>query len=437
VRIVRQRDEDRNRRRRGSDLLYVTAQEVIRTIALMLAVGLGSELLASALRLPRMVVLLAAGALLGPHVADRLDLPLDSVGIELLLTLGVSFILFHGGLGLSFRVLRPIAVGIGLLAIPGVLLTALVTGAVAAAAFGVPFNVGFLIGAVLAPTDPAILIPLFERMRVRPKVVQAVIAESALNDPTGAVLALAVAAFVLEGGGSFATPLYEFLRDLGISTAIGVGFGLVLAGAVSHRRIGVWQETPAIAVLLIVAAGFFSINTAGGSGYLGAFIAGLIVGNMDALGLGMHSLRELEMRSFFAVASDVIVIFVFITLGANLPFDRMANNGLPALATLAALIFLARPLTVLSCLLSDRRGRWTRPEIAFVAWTRETGVVPAAVAGLLVARGVPDQDELLTVVPLAVMVTLLLQATTKPWLARRLGLDDAGRVVEGAEAAVG
>jgi potassium/hydrogen antiporter len=415
----------------------VSAQEVIRTIALILAAGLGSELLAGALRLPRMVVLLAAGALLGPHVADRLDLPLDSVGIELLLTLGVSFILFHGGLGLSFRVLRPIAVGIGLLAVPGVLLTALVTGAVAAVAFGLPFDVGFLIGAVLAPTDPAILIPLFERMRLRPKVVQAVIAESAVNDPTGAVLALAVAAFVPKGEGSFATPLYEFLRDLGISTAIGIAFGLVLALAVSHRRFGVWRETPAIAVLLIVAAGFFSIDTAGGSGYLGAFIAGLIVGNMDALGLGMHSSREREMRSFFAVASDVMVIFVFITLGANLPFDRISDNGLPALATLAALIFLARPVTVLACLLADRRGRWTRPEIAFVAWTRETGVVPAAVAGLLVARGVPHQDELLTVVPLAVVVTLLLQATTKPWLAHRLGLDDIHSAVDERDAAVG
>jgi cell volume regulation protein A len=403
----------------------VSAQDVIQTLALMLAAGLGAELLAGLLRVPRMVVLLAAGALLGPHVLDGLDLPLDSVGIELLFTLGVSFILFHGGLGLSFAVLRPVAVGLGLLAVPGVVATALLTGAVAALAFGVSFKLGLLFGAVLAPTDPAILIPLFERLRLRPKVVQTVVAESALNDPTGAVLALAIATFVLDGGGSFASPLREFVTDLAVSTALGIAFGLVLAVVVSHRRLGIWRETPAIAVLFILSAGFFSIDSAGGSGYLGAFIAGLIVGNMDVLGLGMHSAREVEMRSFAGVASDVMVMLVFITLGANLPFDQIADDALPALVTLAALLFFVRPLVVALSLGADRRGRWTRPEIVFVAWTRETGVVPAAIAGILVARGVPGQPELLTLVALAIIVTLLLQSTTKAWLARRLGLDEA------------
>ena len=403
----------------------MSAQEIIETVAIMLAAGLASDLVAGALRLPPMVVLLAAGALLGPHALDAVDAPLDSVGVELLLTLGVSFILFHGGLGLSVHVLRPVAVGLGLLSVPGVVLTAVVTGAVAALAFDVPVEAGFLVGAVLAPTDPAILIPLLDRVRLRRKVAETVIAESALNDPVGAVLALSIAAFIVHGGGSFVEPLGEFVVDLGISTALGMAFGLVLAVTISHLRAGIWRETPEIAVLFVVAAGYFSIDSAGGSGYLGAFVAGLIVGNMDTLRLGMHSEREIEMRSFAAVASDVMVIFVFITLGANLPFDRLGEEAAPALATLAALIFLARPVTVLACLLSDRRGRWKWGEIAFVAWTRETAVVPAAVAGVLVARGIPYEDELLTTVALAIVVTLLVQATTKQWLARRLHLDDA------------
>jgi len=402
----------------------MSAQDIIQTVALMLAAGLVSELVAGLLRLPRMVVLVGAGAILGPHVLDALDLPLENVGVQLLLTLGVSFILFHGGLGLSFRVLQRVWVGLGLLAVPGVILTAVVTGAVAALAFGLPFDVGLLIGAVLAPTDPAILIPLFERLRVRPKVVQTIIAESALNDPTGAVLALAVAAFVLEGGGSLSEPLGEFVKDIGISTGLGILFGLALAVAVSNRRVGVWRESPAIAVMLVISAGYFSIDSAGGSGYLGAFIAGLIVGNLDVLGLGMHSSHELAMRSFVSVVADVMVILVFVTLGANLPFDDFGDYALPALGTLAALIFLARPLTVLACLLLDRRGGWTREEIGFLCWTRETGVVPAALAGILVAEGVPHENELVTTVALAIVVTLLLQTTTKPWLARRLGLHE-------------
>lgn len=404
----------------------MSTRDVIQTLAILLAAGLGAELVAGLLRVPRMVVLLTAGALLGPEVADVVDVPIDSAAVQILLTLGVSMILFYGGLGLSLDILRPVFVGLGLLAVPGVLITAFVTGAAATLAFGIPFESGLLIGAVLAPTDPAILIPLFERMRLRPKVAQTVVAESALNDPTGAVLALAVAAFVVEGGGSLADPLREFVVDVGISTALGIVSGVVLALVISQQRSGIWRESSAVAVLLVVSGGYFTIDVAGGSGYLGAFIAGFIVSNMESLGLGMHSAHERAMRSFVEIVADLMVMLVFLTLGANLPFDEIRENWLPALATVAVLILVARPLTVLACLGPDRRGRWTREELVFVGWTRETGVVPAAVAGLLVAEGVPHEAEIVTAVALAIVVTLLVQSTTKAWLARRLALDDPG-----------
>ena len=400
----------------------MSARDVIETLAILLMAGLVSEVVAGLLRVPRMVVLVGAGAVLGPDVAGWVELPLDSVAIQILLTLGVSLILFYGGLNLRFSVLRPVALGLGLLAVPGVLLTALVTGSVAALAFDVPMEAGLLVGAVLSPTDPAILIPLFERLRIRAKVTQTIIAESALNDVTGAVLALSLAAFVIEGSGSLTGPLEEFLLDLLVSTALGTVFGVALALAISTRRIGIWRESPTIAVLLIVAAGYFTIDYAGGSGYLGAFLAGLIVSNMDELGLGMHSHRETEMRVFTQAATDIVVIFVFLTLGANLPFDTMADEAVPALITLATLILVARPLTVLACLLPDRPGDWQSRELVFLSWTRETGVVPAALVGVLVAEGVPYEAELATVVAFAIVVTLLLQSTTKAWLARRLGL---------------
>jgi cell volume regulation protein A len=303
-----------------------------------------------------------------------------------------------------------------------VIITAVITGAVAAAAFDLPLSTGFLIGAALAPTDPAILIPLFERIRIRPKISQTIIAESALNDPTGAVLTLTFAGVVLSGESSASEPVIDFLTELGISTGLGIGFGILLSLVVSSRRAGIWRESAAIAVLMIVAAGYFSADSAGGSGYLGAFIAGLIVGNMDQLRLGMHSEHERDMRAFVANVADVMVIFVFVTLGANLPFDAIADEWLPALAVIATLLFVARPIAVLASLLPDRRGQWTREEIIFVGWARETGVVPAALAGLIVAMGIEDADLVVVTVALAIIVTLTLQASTKRWLARRLGL---------------
>ena len=96
-----------------SRIAEVSARDVIETVALLLTAGLLSQLVAGLLRVPRMLVVLAVGALLGPEVAGALDLPLDSVAVQILLTLGVSMIIFYGGLGLSFAVLRPVAVGLG------------------------------------------------------------------------------------------------------------------------------------------------------------------------------------------------------------------------------------------------------------------------------------------------------------------------------------
>jgi potassium/hydrogen antiporter len=403
----------------------MAVKDVVLTITLMLGAGLVSQLVADYLRAPRMLLLLAAGALLGPSVSGAIDVPLDSMGPQLLLTLGVSFILFHGGLQLSTRVLGPVAVGLLLLVVPGVVLTAFVTGGVAAAAFGLPLSTGLVMGAALAPTDPAILIPLFERLRLRPKVSQTIIAESALNDPTGAVLALAFAGVVLSGNASLTEPLQNFVVDLSISTGLGVVFGVVLSAAVSSRRAGIWSESAAIAVMAVIAGGYFSIGESGGSGYLGAFLAGLIVGNMERLGLAMHSHHERDMRVFVATVSDVMVMLVFVTLGANLPWGDIAHHLGPALAVVATLILVARPLTVVACLLSDRRGRWSREEIVFLAWTRETGVLPAALAGIIVGLHVPHAELVVTTVALAIVLTLGVQTTTKRWLARRLRLLEA------------
>jgi cell volume regulation protein A len=402
----------------------MSTKDVILTITLMLAAGLASRLLADLVRLPHMLLLLGAGVLLGPSVSDAIDVPLDSMGAELILTIGVSFILFHGGMQLSVAVLSRVAVGLLLLAIPGVVLTAVVTGSVAAAAFGLPLTTGLLIGAALAPTDPAILVPLFERLRLRPKVAQAIIAESALNDPTGAVLALAFAGVVLSGHASLTGPMTDFLIDLGISTGLGIAFGVLLAATISSHRAGIWSESAPIVVIAVVTGGYFSLDSVGGSGYLGAFLAGLIVANMNRLGLAMNWRHDLEVRVFTAVIADVMVMLVFITLGANLPWRTMGDHFWPALAVLATLIFVARPLTVAACLLADRRGGWSRNEMLFVAWTRETGVVPAAIAGIVVSMHVPDSELVVTAVALAIVVTLALQATTKRWLARRLDLLD-------------
>jgi potassium/hydrogen antiporter len=396
--------------------------DILLTLSLLLIAALVARLLASLIGIPEILLLVALGALLGPSVLDVVDVPFESLGAQLMFTLGVSLILFYGGLNLSLPLLRKVWVALGLLVVPGVIITTFVVGVAAHFAFDLSWSAALLVGAVLSPTDPAILIPLFIRSRLRPKVAQTVIAESAFNDPVGAVLTLTLAGIVLTGDSSVAEPVAEFAVDLGISTVIGIIAGVLLAAAVSSHRAGIWRESSAIAMLAVVTISFFSLDTAGGSGYLGAFLAGLIVGNMDHLGLAMHDPHEIEMRTFAFNLADIVTLIVFVVLGANIPFGTLADNLLPALAVIAVLLLVARPLTVLACVLPDRGGGWERPEVAFLCWTRETGVIPAALVGVLAGLGVPHGDVLASVVALAVVLTLLLQALPARWLADRLGL---------------
>jgi len=409
--------------------------DVILTLSILLGAALAARFIASLLPVPEILVLVAVGALLGNSSLDVIDVPLDSLGAQLLFTLGVSLILFYGGLNLSVSVLGRVWVGLGLLVVPGVVLTALITGLAAHAVFDIPWSAALLMGAVLSPTDPAILIPLFIGSRLRPKVAQTVVAESAFNDPTGAALALAMAGVLLSGGSSFADPAGDFLVDLLISTVIGAVAGIGLAAVISSHRPGIWRESSALAVLTVVTISFFSLDSAGGSGYLGAFLAGLIVGNMEHLGMAMHSQHEREMRDFAYNTADLVTLFVFVVLGANIPFEVLGDNLLPSLAVLATLMLVARPVTVLACALPDRGACWTPRELAFLCWTRETGVVPAALVGVLAGLGVPNGDLYASVVALAILLTLVLQALPARWLAGRLGLLDGKQVLPEPEAA--
>jgi potassium/hydrogen antiporter len=414
-------------------------REVILSLGLVLAAGLAARVAGQLLRVPEVLVLVAAGALIGPSALDVVDVPLASLGAQLVFTLGVSAILFHGGLSLSVDVLRRVWVSLGLLALAGVVITALIVGVAAKALFDLPWGQALLIGAVLSPTDPAILIPLFVGSRLRAKLAQAVVAESALNDPTGAVLALTIAATVLSGDASIGSPVAEFAGELAISAVLGIVTGVALAATISSHRAGIWRDSAPIAVLAVVAISYVSLDSAGGSGYLGAFLAGLVVGNMEQLGLAMHSDHEHDMRIFAGTLSDVVTVFVFVTVGANLPFAAMADHALPGFALIAVLMLVARPLTVLACALPDRRARWTGAELTFLAWTRETGVVPAALVGVLAGLGVPNVDVLASVVAIAIVATLVGQAMPAPWLARRLGLleGDESPATPAAGAAVG
>ena len=295
-------------------------EHILRDFGLILGAGILSQLIATLVKLPEMVVLVAAGALIGPSVLGIVENPLNGVGAQLLFNIGVALILFHGGTGISLRVISRTSIGLGLLVLPGVLITAVIVALVVWPVFGVAFPVALLIGAVLAATDPAILIPLFDRLKLRPKVSQTVIAESAFNDVTATVLTLTLVGVAEAGSFTLSGPAWDFVRELVLGGVIGVVAGLVLCYAIaSTARSGIWDESPGVAILAVAVLGYFSTEYLGGSAYLATFVMGLIVGNMDLLGLGRHDEHATLLEGFLGQVAEIATLLIFVTLGPEPP----------------------------------------------------------------------------------------------------------------------
>ncbi len=115
-------------------------------------------------------------------------------------------------------------------------------------------------------------------------------------------------------------------------------------------------------------------------------------------------------------------LFIFILLGAQVDFTLIGRYALGGVAVVTVLMLVARPVTVFLCALPDRRARWSFAEMLFMCWTRETGVIPAALAGLLLGTKAPGAELIASVVFIAILMTILIQAPTTEWLGRRLGL---------------
>jgi cell volume regulation protein A len=147
-----------------------------------------------------------------------------------------------------------------------------------------------------------------------------------------------------------------------------------------------------------------------------------VLGNKETFGFRMERGEAQKLDEFVLTTSLIMRIFIFILLGAQVDFALMRQYWLGGVAVVAALMLIARPLTVFACALPDRRARWECKEMLFMCWTRETGVIPAALAGLLLGMGAPHAQLIASVTFVAILMTILIQAPSTRWLAGRLGL---------------
>jgi cell volume regulation protein A len=399
------------------------ARHTLLSCGLILAVGTLAGLLAQKIRIPDVAVFLVAGIALGPQAFALINIKADSALNEIILLFGASYILFDGGASLRFEVLKRVWITITVIATLGVLITAGIVGLAAHFILGIPLIVALLLGATLSSTDPATLVPIFRQVRIRDRVAQTVMSESAFNDAMGAIVTFSVLA-VATGSGAFSLThaTFDLIRQAAIGIAAGAAFGYLAALLIAHEKWAFLAEYAPIVTLAAVIGAYFAADGLAASGFMAVFVAGIMLGNKETFGFRMAPDEARKLDEFILTAGFILRLFIFMLLGAQVDFVMVGQYWPGGIAVVAVLMLIARPVTVFLCALPDRRARWSFREMLFMCWTRETGVIPAALAGLLFGMNAPGAAMIEAVTFIAILMTILIQAPTTKWLARRLGL---------------
>ena len=403
------------------------AKHTLLLFGVILGLGTLSSLLARLIRAPDVAVFLLAGMLVGPDALGLLDISAASSVNQLILIFGASYILFDGGASIRLGVLKKVWITILLLATVGVLITAAITGLAAYYFLHVPFIVALLLGAVLSSTDPATLVPVFKQVRIRSRIAQTVMSESAFNDAMGAILTFAVLGIAM-GSGSFsiADALIDLMKQTLYGIAIGGVLGYLAALLISHERFGFLEEFAPVVTLMAVIGAYIAADGMHSSGFMAVFVFGIMLGNVESLGFPRSMAENRQLEDFVMTTALIMRMFIFILLGSQVNFALMDRYLYAGAVVVAIFMLVARPCTVFLCALPDRRARWSFKELLFMCWTRETGVIPGALSGMLLGVKAPGAEIVASVAFIAILVTILVQATTTSWVAKRLGLLSGG-----------
>jgi cell volume regulation protein A len=362
------------------------------------------------LRIPAAGLFLLAAAIasdIWTGLADALSIR----DVERIAVVALIVILFDGGMRVGWTRFRESAVPIVSLGLVGTFATAGLMTLAARYLLDFSWETAGLLGAALAPTDPAVMFSVFGRKEIAGRTGTILEGESGANDPVGIALMLAAVSLAQTDSTSVADAVGDFFLQLGVGTAVGIAGAYLLM--LLLRRIVL--PNPALYPLrtLALAGVIYGVATvAHGSGFLAVYIAGILIGDAD-----IPAKRAIE--RFHTSLASLAEIVVFIALGLTIDLTALGENQrwLDGLVLALVLAFVARPLAVGPLLLPVRLSRGER---VFVMWSGLKGAVPILLASFAVLGEVANADRIYGIVFVVVAFSVLLQGATIPYAAARL-----------------
>jgi cell volume regulation protein A len=358
---------------------------------------------------PALFLLLAAIASdIFPELSERLSIQqVERIGVVALIV-----ILFNGGTLVGSRRFRVAAVPIFSLGVLGTFATAGVIAVAAHYLFDFSWTIAGILGAALAPTDPAVMFSVLGQREIRGRAGTILEGESGVNDPVGIALMIGMIELAQDADASFWVVVEEFTIEMTIGLAVGV------VGAAAMRPLLRFSlPNPGLYPLRTLAAAgviYGAASALHGSGFLAVFVAGVALGDADV------PLRD-SIERFHTSLASLAEVVVFAALGLTIDVTEVLSSTrfLEGLALALILALIARPLAVGPLLLPIRM----RPkERLFVIWGGLRGAVPILLAAFALLADVEDARRVYEIVFVVVAFSVLVQGSSIPWVAQRLGI---------------
>ncbi|HWF40792.1 MAG TPA: cation:proton antiporter [Acidothermaceae bacterium] len=384
---------------------------VVLVWGLVGTVALLGRQVATWIRIPAPAVFLLAAAVAAYYIKS-LRTAVDLHIVENVVTLALIVILFDGGLHLGRRRFREAAVPIVALGVLGTFATTALIAVVSHTVFGLDWKFSAVLGAALAPTDPAVVFAALANKELTGRTAAVLEGESGFNDPAGIALLLGFVHLATHKHGSMAVVLGNFAIEMAVGCAVGIAGGVGLQRLLSSRRPTLEAPQPLLALAGILAL-YGLATVTHGSGFLAVLIAGIVIGDTVS--------DESPLKTFHSTLASIGEIVAFVMLGITVRLHTVLEHHawLIGLGIFALLTLVLRPLVcapLLSALKVDRR------EIAFIAWAGLKGAVPILLGALAVSGGVPDAARLYAVVFVVVTLSVVVQGGSLAWMARKLGI---------------
>ena len=332
--------------------------------------------------------------------------------------IALAFILFSGGFSTRWSDVRPV-LGLGVtLASVGVMLSAGVLGVTAAFVLGFDLQYGLLLGAIIASTDAAAVFSILRSKglglqgRLRPLLEL----ESGSNDPAAVFLTVAVITVVTGEGSGLAGLAGSFVVQMALGAAAGWILGRIAVWVINEVRLDYDGLYPPMTIAFVILV-FEGVTWLGGSGFLAAYVAGLVFANRELL-------HKRSLSHFFDAIAWLMQITMFVLLGLLVFPSDLGAVVVDGVVVAALLTFVARPVAVFVTGLPFRLP-WRH--LAMTSWVGLRGATPVILATLPVVEGIDGADRIFDIVFFVVLISVAVQGSTIPIVARWLGVAETDR----------